>query len=76
MTRAYTIILEPNPDECIYTVTVPALPGCITQGRTVEECIARAKEAIAAWIADAVAAGETVPEETMRPQAIVIDVAA
>jgi len=76
MSRAYTIILEPNPDEGIYTVTVPWLPGCITQGRTVDECIDRAKEAIAVWIADAIAAGESIPEETEHPQAIVVDVAA
>jgi predicted RNase H-like HicB family nuclease len=26
---------------------VPALPGCITEGETVEECVANAEEAIA-----------------------------
>jgi predicted RNase H-like HicB family nuclease len=74
--REYTIILEPNPDEAMYTVTVPALPGCITQGKTVEECIERAKEAISVWIADAEAHGEPVPTETVRPQVITIGVAA
>jgi len=28
----YTIILHPDTDEGGYTVTVPALPGCVTQG--------------------------------------------
>jgi len=28
--RTYTIVLDPDPDEGGYTVTVPALPGCIT----------------------------------------------
>lgn len=74
--REYSIILEPNPEEGVYTVTVPALPGCVTQGKTVEECINRAKEAIAAWIADADAHGEPIPEETMRPHVITVDVAA
>jgi antitoxin HicB len=74
--RHYTIVLDPNPDEGVYTVTVPALPGCLTQGKTVEECIERAKEAIAGWIASAEAHGEPIPEETMRPQVIHIDVAA
>ena len=74
--REYTIVLDPNPEEGIYTVTVPTLPGCITQGKDVEECIARAKEAIATWIADAVAHGEPIPEETMRPQVVTIGVAA
>ena len=74
--RQYTIILEPEPEEGGYTVTVPALPGCRTQGESIEECIERAREAIAAWIADTEAAGEPVPIEEVRPQAITIDVAA
>ena len=36
----YTIILHPDIDEGGYTVTVPALPGCVTQGETIEEAIA------------------------------------
>jgi predicted RNase H-like HicB family nuclease len=41
------------PEEGGYSVDVPARPGCRTQGESVEECIERAKGAIAAWIADA-----------------------
>ena len=74
--RQYTLILEPEPEEGGYSVTVPALPGCRTQGETIEECIERAREAIAAWIADAEDSGEPIPVETVRPQAITIDVAA
>jgi predicted RNase H-like HicB family nuclease len=48
--RKYTIILEPDPEAGGYTVTIPALPGCITQGETVEQCIERAQEAIAGYI--------------------------
>jgi antitoxin HicB len=48
--RRYTIVLEPDTDEGGFTVLVPALPGCVTQGGTVEECIERAKEAIAGYL--------------------------
>ncbi len=72
--RRYTIILDPDPDEGGYTVTVPALPGCITQGDTVEQCIERAKEAIALHIEGLIADGEPVPVEKDRPQVITIDV--
>ncbi len=48
--RKYTIVLEPDTEEGGYTVTVPALPGCITQGDTIEQCIERAKEAIAGYM--------------------------
>lgn len=74
--RQYTIFLHPEAEDGGYSVDVPALPGCRTQGDTLEEAIANAKEAIAAWIASAAAHGESIPEETTRPQAIVVDVAA
>lgn len=73
--RKYTIILDPDTEEGGYTVTVPALPGCITQGETVEQCIERAKEAIQGYIESLVAAGEPIPEKVERPQMVTIDVA-
>jgi predicted RNase H-like HicB family nuclease len=33
-----------------YMVTVPALPGCITQGDTIDEAIEMAKEAIELYL--------------------------
>lgn len=33
-----------------YVVECPALPGCISQGRTEEEAISNIKEAINAWL--------------------------
>jgi predicted RNase H-like HicB family nuclease len=74
--RRYTIILEADPVDGGYTVTVPVLPGCVTQGETIEQCIERAREAIVGYVKSLEAAGESVPVETERPQAITIDVAA
>ena len=61
--REYTVILEPDTEGRGYTVLVPALPGCITQGSTREEALSRAREAIAAYIESLEADGEPVPEE-------------
>jgi predicted RNase H-like HicB family nuclease len=72
----YTIILYPDLEEGGYTVTVPALPGCITQGETLEEAIAMAKDAIRLHIESLIADGEPVPEEHEHPQAIIVDIAA
>jgi predicted RNase H-like HicB family nuclease len=72
----YTIILHPDPEEGGYTVTVPALPGCVTQGETLEEAITMAKDAIRLHVETLIAEGEPVPEEREHPQAIVINVAA
>lgn len=41
----YTVILEPA-DEGGYIVFVPALPGCFTQGETIEEALEMARDAI------------------------------
>jgi site-specific recombinase XerD/predicted RNase H-like HicB family nuclease len=73
--RTYSIVVDPDP-EGGYTVTVPALPGCITQGETIDECIANAKEAIALYLEDLTASGEPVPEEKERPQLLQVTVAA
>jgi predicted RNase H-like HicB family nuclease len=70
----YTILLK--PEEGGYTVTVPSLPGIATEGDTIEEAIAMAKDAIRLYIEDLVASGEMVPIEDNHPQAIVVDVAA
>ena len=73
--RTYTIVVEPEEDGDYY-VTVPALPGCFTRGSTIEECQARAAEAIEVHIAGLVADGEPVPEEAGKPQLLSVTVAA
>ncbi len=48
MIRNFKIILE--REKSGYSVSVPALIGCCTQGETIQECIANAKEAIQLYI--------------------------
>lgn len=74
--RRYTIILYPDTEEGGYTVIVPALPGCITQGETIEEAIAMGKDAIQLYVETLLADGLPVPEEQEHLQAIVVGVAA
>ena len=56
----YRILLVPEP-EGGFTVTVPTLPGCITYGETVDECIVNVKEAVGLYIESLEADGVTVP---------------
>ncbi len=49
--------------EGTYTVTVPALPGCITYGENVDHAIQMAEEAIELYIAELEARGEEVPDD-------------
>ncbi len=46
----FNIMLRPEP-EGGYTALVPALPGCVTYGRTVDEAREMAKDAISGYIA-------------------------
>jgi predicted RNase H-like HicB family nuclease len=48
----YVVVLKPtqHEDEVGYTVTMPALPGCVAEGDTVEEALINAREAIEAYI--------------------------
>ena len=59
----YTVILVPE-EEGGYTVEVPALPGCYTQGETRNEAISMAKEAIELYLESCKAHSEPIPEET------------
>ena len=56
----YSVLLEPDADGG-YVAVVPALPGCYSQGETVEEALANAHEAIALTVEDLSAHGEPVP---------------
>jgi predicted RNase H-like HicB family nuclease len=59
------VIFEPS-DEGGYTVYVPALPGCISEGDTLDEARANIREAIDLWLEEegepAVPDGATVEE--------------
>jgi predicted RNase H-like HicB family nuclease len=58
----YSMILEWDPRDRIYVVTVPELPGCMTHGATREEAVRQGQDAIEGWIESAQADGWTVPE--------------
>ncbi len=46
----YNIMLRPEP-EGGFTAVVPALPGCVTYGRTLKEAQDLVKDAISGYIA-------------------------
>jgi len=45
----FRVILEPS-DEGGYTVYVPSLPGCISEGDTISESLANIKKAIELYL--------------------------
>ena len=58
----YTAIFEPT-EEGGYTVTVPALTGLVTEGRTLAEAREMVKEAILGYIESLQKHGEEIPTE-------------
>jgi len=58
----YTVVFEPA-EEGGYVVSVPALPGCVTQGENLEEAMAMAKDAIEGYLSVLKEKGEEIPTE-------------
>jgi len=58
----YTIQIERDEDG-MYVVSVPALPGCFTQGRTFDEAIQMAQDAIIGFITTLTRRGKRIPVE-------------
>jgi antitoxin HicB len=61
----YTVILQ-REDDGGYVVTVPVLPGCVSQGDTRAEALHNIEEAIELYVEDMRAVGESVPVEDER----------
>lgn len=61
--HTYTVLFEPAA-EGGYTVTVPMLPGVITEGDTLEEARERVKEAIRGYLKVLRKYREPIPRET------------
>lgn len=60
--HTYRILLN-KEHEGGYTVNVPALPGCITYGETIDESITMVREAIGLYLESLVEHGEDIPSE-------------
>ncbi len=65
----FTVIIDRQPDGG-YLVTMPALPGCYTEGRTLEEAHRMAEDAIRAYCASLLKHGEPIPMESSQEQFI------
>lgn len=72
--RRYSVLLLPDPDDGGYTAVVPSLPGCITEGDTIEEALVNARETIALHVDSLIAAGDPVPSEVTPPELVAVEV--
>jgi predicted RNase H-like HicB family nuclease len=57
----YPIAIESGSETAAFGVVIPDLPGCFSAGDTLDEAMAGAEEAAAAWIDAALDAGQGIP---------------
>src|SRR5579862_6605208 len=65
MELPYTIELTADRDDegaAGYIAQVKELPGCVSQGATIEEAAARIRDAMAGWLSVAIEDGVDIPE--------------
>ena len=60
-TYNFKVMLEPD-ETGGYVVSCPSLPGCYSQGDTIEEALTNIKEAILLCLEDMEAMGEEIPD--------------
>ncbi|MBI2676747.1 MAG: type II toxin-antitoxin system HicB family antitoxin [Candidatus Yanofskybacteria bacterium] len=68
---SYSVFYESDPDGG-YIVTAPTLPGCYSQGDTLEEAEKNIREAIELYIESLVAHREPIPKEVKSFQGTVV----
>jgi predicted RNase H-like HicB family nuclease len=57
----YSMVIQWDPQDRIYVVEAPELPGCMTHGDTYEAAVAQGLDAIDSWVAAAQQTGLPVP---------------
>lgn len=69
----FTVLLTPDVESGGYTVTVPALPGCVADGETIDSALDRGAEAISLYLRDRVG-GTLTPQRRVEVIAAGIEV--
>jgi predicted RNase H-like HicB family nuclease len=62
----YELIIYWSKQDKAFVVEVPELPGCMADGGTYEEALAKAQEVIQEWIETAKTLGRPIPEPKGR----------
>lgn len=72
MKLVYPAIFSPWEDGKGYTVEVPDLPGCVTEGDSLAEAIFMGEDAASGWVLDELEEGRPAPDasamEDIRPE--------
>lgn len=66
----YPVMIEAGSETTSWGVVVPDLPGCFSAGDTLDEAMAAAEEAAAAWIDATLDAGREIPRPSSAQDAV------
>jgi predicted RNase H-like HicB family nuclease len=61
MRLVYPAVFSPCAEKPGFVVTVPDLPGCVTEGDTLDEAILMGQDAASGWVLDELENGNPVP---------------
>ena len=62
----YEIIIYWSSEDEVFVAEVPELPGCMAHGKTQDEALSNAKDAIQLWLDTAEEFGDPIPEPKGR----------
>jgi predicted RNase H-like HicB family nuclease len=72
-TLSYKVILEPSKDGG-YSVYVPSLPGCVSEGDSYQEALENIREAIRGWLEVAQDSGDDIPTSDVLTEAVEVSI--
>jgi antitoxin HicB len=74
MSRSYTVVFEREEDGG-FSVYVPDLPGCASQGDTHDEALVNIREAIECYLEALAKMGRPIPEPRTSVEAVRVEAA-
>ena len=66
MAIRYELVIYWSPEDDVFIVEVPELPGCTADGATYQEAVTNAEKIIQEWIETAMEMGRPIPEPCGR----------
>jgi len=71
--EGYTVVYRQTED--VILAEVPALPGCFSDGRTLEEARGRVRDAILNFLDELKESGESIPPDVLRVERVLLGAA-
>lgn len=72
MKLVYPAVFRPCEEKDGYVVTVPDLPGCVTEGSSLADAILMAEDAASGWVLDELEDGNIAPAAS-APEAVKVN---